>query len=362
MIVRPRASGFQAGVDIKELAADPTHRSLIGVNRGCAETFAAVYDCPVPVIAAVNGFCLGGGIGIAGNADILIASDDATFGVPEVDRGALGTATHLARLVPQHKVRAMFFTGQMVTAAELLAFGTCERVVPRAELLDTALEIANGIAAKSPLVIRRAKESLNGIEPVDVKQRVPVRAGLHVRGEPVRRQRRAAPGLRRQARRGPVQTPEPQTCAYEPASRSEASGRPRLLHPRHGAASSDSESATVKAVIFDLGGVVFGSPFEHFDEYERDHGAPGGVRARVIARSSVDGAWAALERGELTMPEFFAALDAEAAAAGHTIDAAEIMAMVGTRHRRAPEMIAAIDTHPRPRAADRGAHEQLGPT
>jgi enoyl-CoA hydratase len=170
VIVAAEGRGFQAGVDIKELAADPTHRSLIGVNRGCAEVFAAVYDCPVPVIAAVNGFCLGGGIGIAGNADILVASDDATFGVPEVDRGALGTATHLARLVPQHKVRAMFFTGQMVTAAELLAFGTCERVVPRAELLDTALEIAETIAAKSPLVIRRAKESLNGIEPVDVKK------------------------------------------------------------------------------------------------------------------------------------------------------------------------------------------------
>ena len=99
----------------------PTPRTgvIVGVNRGCAETFAAVYDCPVPVIAAVNGFCLGGGIGIAGNADILVASDDATFGVPEVDRGALGTATHLARLVPQHKVRAMFFTGEMVTAADL---------------------------------------------------------------------------------------------------------------------------------------------------------------------------------------------------------------------------------------------------
>jgi enoyl-CoA hydratase len=170
VIVAAEGRGFQAGVDIKELAADPTHRSLVEVNRGCAETFAAVYDCPVPVIAAVNGYCLGGGIGIAGNADILVASDDATFGVPEVDRGALGTATHLARLVPQHKVRAMFFTGEMVTAADLLAFGTCERVVPRAELLATALEIADAIAAKSPLVIRRAKESLNGIEAVDVKR------------------------------------------------------------------------------------------------------------------------------------------------------------------------------------------------
>lgn len=162
--------GYQAGVDIKELAADPTNRSLVEVNRGCWETFAAVYDCEVPVIAAVHGFCLGGGVGIAGNADIVVASDDATFGLPEVDRGALGAATHLSRLVPQHKMRALFFTGQMITAHELLAFGTVERVVPRAQLMDAAREIGAVIAAKSPIVIRRAKESLNAIDPVDVKR------------------------------------------------------------------------------------------------------------------------------------------------------------------------------------------------
>lgn len=170
VIVAAEGKGFQAGVDIKELAADPTNKAMIGVNRGCFETFAAVYECEVPVIAAIHGYCLGGGIGIAGNADIVVASDDATFGVPEIDRGALGTATHLARLVPPHKVRAMFFTGQMVTAAELLHFGSVERVVPRVQLLDTALEIAEIIAAKSPLVMRRAKESINMIEPVDVKR------------------------------------------------------------------------------------------------------------------------------------------------------------------------------------------------
>ncbi len=166
----PEIRGYQAGVDIKELAADPTNKSLVDVNRGCWETFAAVYDCEVPVIAAVHGYCLGGGIGIAGNADIVVASDDATFGLPEVDRGALGAATHLGRLVPQHKMRALFFTGSTVTAQELLAFGTVERGVPRAELMDAAREIAAVIAAKSPLVIRRAKESLNAIDPVDVKR------------------------------------------------------------------------------------------------------------------------------------------------------------------------------------------------
>jgi enoyl-CoA hydratase/carnithine racemase len=170
VILRAEGKGFQAGVDIKELAADDTKQSLIGVNRGCFEAFAAVYDCEVPVIAAVQGFCVGGGIGLAGSADIVVASDDATFGLPEVDRGALGGATHFGRLVPQHKLRALFFTGATITAAELLAFGTVERVVPREQLFDTALELAQTIAAKSTLVIRRAKESLNMIDPVDVKR------------------------------------------------------------------------------------------------------------------------------------------------------------------------------------------------
>jgi enoyl-CoA hydratase len=129
-----------------------------------------VYDCAVPVIAAVNGFCLGGGIGLVGNADVIVAADDATFGLPEVDRGALGAATHLSRLVPQHKMRAMVYTSATATAAELHAFGSVLRVVPPAELRAAALEVAAQIAAKSPTVIRAAKESLNGIDPVDVRR------------------------------------------------------------------------------------------------------------------------------------------------------------------------------------------------
>src|ERR1700716_3145994 len=142
LVLAAEGRGFNAGVEIKEIQATEGYDALVGANRGCYAAFAAVYDCEVPVIAAVHGFCLGGGIGIAGNADIVVASDDATFGLPEVDRGALGAATHLSRLVPQHKMRALFFTGAMISAQELLAFGTVERVVPRAQLMDTAREIA----------------------------------------------------------------------------------------------------------------------------------------------------------------------------------------------------------------------------
>ena len=170
IVLRAEGRGFCAGVDIKELAADPTRDALIGVNRGCAAAFAAVYDSEVPVVAAVHGFCLGGGIGLVGNADVIVASTDATFGLPEVDRGALGAATHLARLVPQHRMRAMVYLAETASAVQLHDYGSVYRVVERSELEAAAREVATAIAAKSPTIIRRAKESLNGIDPVDVKR------------------------------------------------------------------------------------------------------------------------------------------------------------------------------------------------
>jgi enoyl-CoA hydratase len=145
-----------------------------------------VYECAVPVIAAVHGFCLGGGIGLVGNADVIVASDDASFGLPEVDRGALGAATHLMRLVPHHKMRAMVYTGQRASAAELHAFGSVLQVVPRAELRDAARAVARVIADKSGTIIRAAKESLNGIDPIDVRKSYRFEQGftyeLHVSG------------------------------------------------------------------------------------------------------------------------------------------------------------------------------------
>src|SRR3954468_3058884 len=110
LVLRAEGRGFNAGVDIKEMQATEGFSALVGANRGCYAAFAAVYDCAVPVIAAVNGFCLGGGIGLVRNADVVVCSDDAPFAVPEVDRGALGAATHLARLVPPLMMRRLYFT------------------------------------------------------------------------------------------------------------------------------------------------------------------------------------------------------------------------------------------------------------
>ncbi len=162
ILIRAEGRGFCAGVDIKELAADGD--LIVAVNQGNYDSFKAVHRNPKPVIIAVHGFVLGGGIGLCGAADILLASDCARFGVPEVDRGAMGGGAHLQRLFPVQKVRHMYFTGEMIDAAEAYRLGAVERVVPRAELREAALGIARRIAAKSPVMIALAKEALTGIE------------------------------------------------------------------------------------------------------------------------------------------------------------------------------------------------------
>ncbi len=162
IVIGGEGKGFCAGVDIKELAAD--YSKILDVNRGNYETFRAIHRNPKPVIVALHGFVLGGGIGMAGAADIVICSDCARFGVPEIDRGAMGGGAHLQRLFPVQKVRYMYFTGEFIDAEEAYRLGAIERVVPRDALMATAREIADKIAAKSPVMVRIAKESLTGIE------------------------------------------------------------------------------------------------------------------------------------------------------------------------------------------------------
>ncbi len=168
VVLRAEGRGFNAGVDIKEMQHTTGFDALLGANKGCFAAFKAVYECSVPVIAAVHGFCLGGGVGLVGNADVVVASEDAYFGVPEVNQGALGAATHMARLVPQHLMRTLYFTARTIPAADLVQHGSVYAVVPREDLDALALELAQDIAAKDTRVIRAAKEALNGIDPIDV--------------------------------------------------------------------------------------------------------------------------------------------------------------------------------------------------
>ena len=154
--------GFCAGVDIKELQKDGS--IITKVNKGNYDTFKAIHRNSKPVIVAVHGFVLGGGIGICGAADVIVAAEGATFAVPEVDRGAMGGGAHLQRMFPVQKVRYMYFTGEAIDAQEAYRLGAVEKVVPLEQLRNEAMNIAEKIAKKSPAMIALAKEALTGIE------------------------------------------------------------------------------------------------------------------------------------------------------------------------------------------------------
>ena len=162
IVIGAAGKGFCAGVDIKELAAHP--QKIVDVNKGNYETFRAIHRNPKPVIIALHSFVLGGGIGMAGAADIILWSECARFGVPEIDRGAMGGGAHLQRMFPVQKVRYMYFTGEFIDAQEAYRLGAVERVVPLQELLPAAREIAVKIAEKSPAMVKLAKAALTGRE------------------------------------------------------------------------------------------------------------------------------------------------------------------------------------------------------
>ncbi len=166
ILIHAAGRGFCAGVDLKEMQQHPER--IVELNRGNLLTFKAIRASEVPVVTAVHGFVVGGGIGICGASDVIFAAENAFFSLPEIDRGAMGGAAHLSRMLPLHKVRAAFFSGGRIPVEEAWRLGAIERVVPRERLLEEASAFAAVIAAKSRTALRLAKESLNGIEPVDV--------------------------------------------------------------------------------------------------------------------------------------------------------------------------------------------------
>jgi enoyl-CoA hydratase len=129
----------------------------------------SITDCAVPVIGAINGPAIGAGVAFAACCDMLVASENATFATLEINVGLLGASAHLSTLVGRHKAREMFFLGEKVPAAELHRLGAVRAVVPSDELLPTALDLARQLAAKSPIALRLAKESMNRVEHLPLK-------------------------------------------------------------------------------------------------------------------------------------------------------------------------------------------------
>jgi enoyl-CoA hydratase len=163
LIITGASKAFVAGADIGELKVLDTQSGMDLSAKG-NWLFRGIQDFPKPVIAAVNGFALGGGCELALACDIRLASEKAKFGQPEVNLGIIpgyGGTQRLARLVGKGKAMQMILTGDMIPAAEAHRIGLVDEVYPPEELMNKALEMANTIASRGPLAIRLAKECVN---------------------------------------------------------------------------------------------------------------------------------------------------------------------------------------------------------
>ena len=161
---------FCAGADIKErteLTGEPGEYNEL--NRLAREMFYSILECPKPVVAAVNGHALGAGMAIALCCDILLASQDAVFGMPEIDVGLAGGVKYLQRHLPPSKVRRLLLTGQRISAPELYRLGVLEECVPPHELMPQAMAVAGEIASKSPMTVRLLKESFTAVENMSLR-------------------------------------------------------------------------------------------------------------------------------------------------------------------------------------------------
>ncbi|BEP54090.1 enoyl-CoA hydratase/isomerase family protein [Variovorax sp. V118] len=152
---------FCSGADLKDRPNADKAGDFLDHNRWTRETGNAIRECAKPVIAAVNGPALGAGFGLMASCDIFLASEDATFAMPEINVGLAGGVSMLRTMVGRSFTRRMFFTGMKVPAAELYRRGVIDEVVPAEQLMPLALEIAQEIASKAPLAIAYAKQAAN---------------------------------------------------------------------------------------------------------------------------------------------------------------------------------------------------------
>ena len=160
---------FCAGADLKQRPDPNQPGQYWWHNRLTRETGNSIKECAKPVIAAVNGAALGAGLGLAAACDIMLASENAVFGMPEINVGLAGGAAMLSQLFGKSKVRRMMFTGQRLPAAELYRLGVIEACLPRERLMDEAMALATEIAGKAPLGIKYAKLSCNMVELMPAK-------------------------------------------------------------------------------------------------------------------------------------------------------------------------------------------------
>jgi len=163
-VLTARGRIFCAGADLKD-RPETTNPGHFGAhNRVTREFGNSIRECRKPVICAVNGAALGAGFGLMASCDIMLAAEEAVFGMPEIDVGLAGGAAMLNQLFGKSMTRRLMFTGRRIPASELYRLGIIEACLPQERLMPEAMGIAREIASKSPTGIRYAKQSCNMVE------------------------------------------------------------------------------------------------------------------------------------------------------------------------------------------------------
>jgi len=161
---------FCAGADIKERISKAREDGDHWQNsRRAREAYHSIMECQKPVIAAINGPALGGGLALAASCDMLLASEKGCLGLPEINVGLLGGGRHAQRLFSHSRQRRMMLTGMRMFGPELYRLGVVEECTSPEDLMETALGLAREIAGKSPLATKLAKHALNQIEEMTLR-------------------------------------------------------------------------------------------------------------------------------------------------------------------------------------------------
>jgi enoyl-CoA hydratase len=171
---------FVAGADIGEMSS-LTKKEGEAFGKKGNDVFRKLETFPIPVIAAVNGFALGGGCEISMSCDIRICSDNAIFGQPEVGLGitpGFGGTQRLARLVGQGMAKQMIYTARNIKADEALRIGLVNAVYPQSELLNEAKKLAETIARQAPIAVRNSKKAINDGLQVDMDKAIEIEERL----------------------------------------------------------------------------------------------------------------------------------------------------------------------------------------
>jgi enoyl-CoA hydratase len=161
VVLRSIGRGFCGGGDVKEVQELPGFEGILGHGRHALAVSLAIEECPVPVIAAVHRYCIGIGVLVVGVCDIIIAAEGTKFVLAEADNGAASGVIHALGLLPEKRMRSAMFTCEPFTAEEMHQYGSVQSVTSPSQLVPSAHELADTIAAKQPLVVRALKQSMN---------------------------------------------------------------------------------------------------------------------------------------------------------------------------------------------------------